>query len=145
MDWNCSCRTPEGLPYFGESQQPTCQVAEELDLSIDEEISDAAKSTVVDEMAANGQLECEPNGTLVFNRGKTRFSKLDSLFEPVFFTPSGFSSVGAVVGFEVVLKSDLSPDSVGAPPYWCHSVKSVSLIFYDIVDSSGKSVLPKNI
>lgn len=127
------------------NQQPQCSVAETLDLSIGEEISVAAGTSVVDDLAKDGQLECEPNGAMVFNRGPVRFSELDSLYPPLAFRPSGFGvEAPKMVGFEVVLSSKITQYRDSTPEHWCHDASSAVLIFYDVVDKKGVSVLAES-
>lgn len=144
FEGNAGCRTRARHPFMG-SKKPVCTVAEKLDLSVDEEISDEAESTVVDDAARDGQLECEPNGTMVFNRGNVDFPELDSLYEPTLFRPTAFSvDYNVVVGFEVVLSNRLYESGDTIPKYWCHKIKSAFLIVYDVVDEAGVSVLPES-
>ncbi|GMH40619.1 hypothetical protein BSKO_08523 [Bryopsis sp. KO-2023] len=140
---DAKCRTFGGKPYpKGEFGQ--CAKAEAFDLSLDEEIAVEAKTQAIDDLAREGQLECEPNGTMVFNRGNVRFSKLDSLYEPYAFFPLGFGEGSDLtVGFEVFLKSDLTAMGDPVPSFWCHKIDSAFVMIYDVVDAEGKSVLPR--
>lgn len=127
------------------TQQPKCGVAENLDLAVDEEIAVEAGTSVIDDLARDGQLECEPNGTMVFNRGRARFTELDSLFEPSLFRPTGFGIESTkMVGFEVVLSSKLTQYRTSVPEHWCHDGTSAALIFYDVVDNKGISILSES-
>lgn len=137
------CRSFLGKPY-PEGENGKCAVAEAFDLSIDEEIADEAKTAAIDNLAREGQLECEPNGTMVFNRGNVRFSELDSLYQPYSFYPVGFGEDAArTVGFEVFFNSKLVEHGSPKPTLWCHEVQSAFMMIYDVVNAKGKSVLLK--
>lgn len=136
------CRTFGGLA-FPEAETGQCAKAESFDLVLDEDMATKANTAVMDDVAREGQLECEPNGTMVFNRGNVRFSELDSLYEPHAFTPLGFGEdADLTVGFEVFMKSDLTAMGDPKPSFWCHAIESAFLMIYDIVDAKGDSVLP---
>lgn len=144
VDGVSSCRTFTGLPYV-QNQQPKCSVAEDLELSVGEKVSAVAGTSVIDDLARDGQLECEPDGTMLFNRGPVRFSELDSLYPPILFRPSGFGyQTPKVVGLEVVLSSKLTNYRNSKPEHWCHDANSAVLIFYDIANKKGVSVLSES-
>lgn len=114
----------------------SCAVAEVLSLKIDQKISQIANTAAVDDLTRDGQLECEPDGTMVFNRGKVVFSELDSLFEPSIFMPHAWDENDLSVGFEVTLRAQ--PDEENE---LCTRIESVFLVLFDILDSSGGSIV----
>lgn len=105
-------------------------------MRIDQEISQVANTAVVDNLAREGQLECEPDGTMVFNRGPVIFSELDSLFEPVVFRPHAWGEEDLSVGFEVILTTQPVVENE-----LCTRIESVFLVLFDILDSSGNSLV----
>lgn len=139
-----SCMTFDGTPY-SEEEISTCSMVEEIEFRLDDDLAAQVTNPVTKWMAQDGQFECEPDGTMVFNRGRTQHSQLDSLFQPTPFLPfaSDWPEASMTVGFEVFAPAELEEEHCGdGCTLYCYDAMSAFISISDIVDQTGASVLP---
>jgi len=139
-----SCQTFDGHQFPGGSYS-TCEEEEDVEVQIDEEISIDAEANTTKWLAQDGQFECEPDGTLLFNRGPGRHEGLDDLHEPHKFTPHNLDwpSDTPMVGFQVFGHGTrVNRDCYPVCTHYCYDVPSAFLVIYDVVDNNETSVLP---
>lgn len=138
------CVTFDGNAYPA-GQYSTCEKAEEIKIHIDEDIAANATTNTTKYLAKDGQFECEPDGTMLFNRGNHSFVDLHDLHEPHEFIPHqlDWPDDAVVVGFQVFGHGHLvNRDCDVVCTHMCYDVESQFLLLYDIVEKNGTSILP---
>lgn len=137
------CSTLNGDPYPA-GEYSTCEKVELIRVHIDEDIAANATTNTTKWLAQDGQFECEPDGTMLFNRGHHTFDALHDLHEPHGFIPQrlDWPEDAVVVGFQVFSHGHLvNRDCDVVCTHTCYDVESQFLLLYDIVDKNGTSIL----
>eukprot|EP00803_Ostreobium_quekettii_P006601 evm.model.scf_651.6 EVM.evm.TU.scf_651.6 scf_651:62226-64538(+) len=139
-----SCQTFDGHKFPGGSYS-TCAEEEDVEVRLDQDVAIDAEANTTKWLAQDGQFECEPDGTVLFNRGPGRHAGLDDLHEPHKFRPHNLDwpLKSPMVGFQVFGHGTrVNRDCYPICTHYCYDVPSAFLVIYDIVDKNDTSVLP---